>query len=390
MNPLLQEIQPYLEVLFGVSVAVYVFLVAWFAAGTRPFCPGGGGTPLVSVVVAARDEAAHIGHSLDDLLAQTYPAEACEIIVVDDGSTDATAAIVHQRVAAGQPVRLLSTREACGRSGSKKAALTLGIGQARGELILTTDADCRLPPTWVRGMVDCFGADIGMVVGFSQIGRPAQGRGVRWGWEAVDFLCLMASAWGSAGQGHPMGASGQNLAYRRQAFLEVGGYERVKHRASGDDLLLLQLIRRLTRWRIVFSTSSETFATHPASLSWGALFSQRCRWASNAPFQIYLDPLFFAYLAGTFTVNLLLVLSPILVLGGGLEWRWAGMGWAAKILVEFVLFYRTSGFFGRRDLRRYFPLWALTQPLYTVLVGGWGCLGRFSWKGKHYRWGENR
>ncbi len=386
MAQFLESFQAYFDLLLGVCTALYLLALGWFATGLKPCRRGDGANPQVSIIVAARNEADHIGACLDDLAVQTYPAEACEVIVVDDGSTDSTARIVRRRAGSGNGVRLLSAGGGIG--GSKKDALSLGVAAARGEIILTTDADCRLPPTWVQGMVDCFSEGVGMVAGFSQIGTPGDVVNARTGWEGMDFLCLMGCAAGSVGRGRPMGASSQNLAYRKAAFHEVGGYEKVRHRTSGDDVLLLQLIRRTKRWEMVFATAPETFVVHPASGSWRDLLSQRLRWASNAPYQIYLDPLFFSYLASAFIMNSLLALSPVMVLGGGLGVVWAGGCWGAKVCAEIILVYRSMQIFGRRDLLGCFPLWTLTQPYYVVVVGILGSLGRFSWKEKKYKWGS--
>ncbi len=343
----------------------------------------------MSVVLSAREEEACIGLCLDDLLAQTYPLEDYEVIVVDDGSTDGTAEVVGKAMESGAAVRLLHRRGRGDRAGSKKAALSLGIEAARGEIILTTDADCRLPPTWVRCMVDCFAADVGMVVGFSQSGHPGAVGGVRQGWEAVDFLCLMASAAGSAGHGHPMGASGQNLAYRKLAYDQVEGFRRVQHRASGDDVLLLHLIRRLTNWRVIFAADPGAFALHPPSSSWQELLSRRSRWASNAPYQLYMDPLFFVYLLSAFGSSLLLVALCLLVPFKAVSPAALGIAWGARVTAEGILYSRAARFFGRPDLLPYFPIWVLAQPLYTVLIGVLGILGRFDWKGKRHRWGRS-
>jgi cellulose synthase/poly-beta-1,6-N-acetylglucosamine synthase-like glycosyltransferase len=344
--------------------------------------------PSVSVVVAARDEAECIGPCLDGLLTQDYPAGSCEVVVVDDGSADRTAELVRQRAGPGVPLRLLSTAESLGRSGSKKAALSLGIQAARGEVILITDADCRVPPTWVRGMAACFAADVGMVVGFSQVGAPHETAGLRAGWEGLDFLWLMSAALGSIGQGHPLAASGQNLAFRAAAFHQVGGYRQVEHRASGDDVLLLQLLRRSGGWRIVFAVDRGTFVVHPPSSSWRAFWRQRVRWASNAPYQFFLDPGFFLGIVAVFVFDIMLCLSPLLVLGGGLGIGVAVGGWAGKALAELALCRRGALRFGRRDLLRYFPWWTWTQPAYVVLVGLLGTLGCFRWKGTRHAWGR--
>jgi len=380
MEDLLGDLQSGFHAALGGGIALYALSVLWFARGIRPQRPQGSGTPLVSVVVAARDEETRIDACLDGLLAQTYPA--CEVIVVDDGSAaDRTAEKVRARIPGKLPLRLLQ-----GQGSGKKAALALGIEAARGELILTTDADCRVPPTWVEGMAAYFAEGVGMVVGFSQISAPGQAQSRRAGWEGVDFLNLMASALGSIGQGHPLAASGQNLAFRKEAFARAGGYGRIQHRASGDDVLLLQLLRR--HWRIAFSTAPGTFVVHPPSSSWRGLWQQRLRWASNAPCQARLNPGFFLYLAAIFSLNLLLALSPLLVLGGGLHPGWAGTAWGVKSLAELTLFQRASRFFGRQDLARYFPLWTLSQPFYLVLVGILGSLGFFTWKGQGHRWGK--
>jgi cellulose synthase/poly-beta-1,6-N-acetylglucosamine synthase-like glycosyltransferase len=339
------------------------------------------------VVVAARDEEEHIRACLEGLLGQDYPAGRCEVIVVDDGSQDATPQIVREYLKKNPALSLLSAREAGGRTGSKKAALSLGIEAARGEIIMTTDAHCRVPGGWVRHMAACFDEGTGMVAGFSQIGAPGQIQGLRQGCEAVDFLCLMGCIWGSAGMGHPMAASGQNLAYRKRAFQEVGGYEKVMHRASGDDVLLLQMVRRLGRWRIGFATAPESFVVHPASSSWGGFFQQRSRWASNAPLQLLLDPLFFAYMAATFGLSVLLVAAPMLVALGGMNPLWASGCFAAKVLAEYAVFRKAMGLSGRRDLHGYFPFWAIAQPLHVVVTGISGCLGIFRWKGQRHRWG---
>ena len=385
-----QDISPFFAVVIGVSTAVYAIGAAWFASGLRRIPAGQGETPFVSIVVAVRDEARNIESLLDDLLGQTYPREAYEIIIVDDGSGDGTADRVRLKMGDGTALKLLETKSIRGETGSKKMALTLGIEAARGEFILSTDGDCRLKKTWVRGLVSCFEEDTGLVIGFSQIGERGQARGLQAGWEALDFLGLMGCAFGSVGRNHPISASGQNLAYRKAAFAEVGGYERVKHRASGDDVLLLQLLRRLTRWRIVAAPVEVTATVHPFSPSWGALFNQRVRWASNAPYLINKDPLFFVYMASAFTMDVMLVLSPLLVLAETMSLLFASVCWVGKIVAESLVMWRSGVFFGRLDLLRFFPFWTLTHPLAVVLLGIGGCWGRFDWKGKKHRLGRRR
>ncbi|MEW6750560.1 MAG: glycosyltransferase [Candidatus Latescibacterota bacterium] len=379
--------------LLAAFLFLYLVQVVWFAGGMRSPCapphrPGSAACgPLVSVVVAARDEAGRIGACLADLLAQDWPPDRYEIIVVDDGSTDGTAQVV--QCTGGERVLLL-TAAAPGCPGSKKAALATGIRRSRGELILTTDAHCRIPPGWIRGLVGHFSPQVGLVAGFSASGTRGSARSPLAGYQAVDFLCLMGCILGSVGRGHPMAASGQSLAYRRAAFEQVGGYGRVAHRASGDDVLLLQLIRRHTPWRVAFAAEPGVRIVHPPCRSWRSLLGQRARWASNAPLQAAYDPLFFAFMGVTFTLSALLVASPVLVLAGALPPAWPAAALAAKVLAEYAFFRRAASRFDRLDLGRWFPLFAVLQPVHVVAAGVAGCLGIFTWKGERHRWGVQR
>ena len=97
--------------------------------------------PMVSVVVAAKDEQANIETCVRAILDQDYPN--FELIVVDDRSVDDTGAIV-ERIAAGDSrVKLMNITELPEGWAGKNHAMQNGIGAARGQWICMTDADCR-------------------------------------------------------------------------------------------------------------------------------------------------------------------------------------------------------------------------------------------------------
>ena len=223
MTETLHELRPYMEIALLATTVVYAASTLWFRGGLRRLArsvvvdvPDPEAGIRVSVVIAARNEAEHIDACLESIWNQTYPAGSYEIVVVDDGSIDCTAATTlgfadARQDAGGPALRLLSAAES-GGGGSKKAALGVGIGAARGDVILTTDADCTVGEGWVEGMTRCLETDVGMVVGFSQIGARGEVSGLRWAWEAMDFFSLMMGAAGSAGHGHALAASGHSGA----------------------------------------------------------------------------------------------------------------------------------------------------------------------------------
>jgi cellulose synthase/poly-beta-1,6-N-acetylglucosamine synthase-like glycosyltransferase len=375
--------------------ALYVAGLLWFLVGARrrPVCDANAdGSDLVddgvAVVVAARDEGDNVETCLRDLGAQDLPAQRLDIVLVDDASTDGTAALARavaaELRAAGARIRIVD-----GPGTGKKDALAAGIAQTQAEIVLTTDADCRLPAGWARSMAACLTPpQAGAVVGFSQIGAPGATLTALGSWEGLDFLQLMTAAAGSCAFGHPMAASGQSLGFRRAAYDEVGGYASVRHRVSGDDVLLLQLIRRTRRWRIPFCGDAEARVVHPPSPSLASFLSRRARWASNAPLQLRLDPLFFLYMATTAAAAGGLAAGGVLAAAGHLSWSVPLLAWGTKAAAESLLAVVGARRFGRTDLLRALPAWLLLQPLYVLGVGLVGPFGFFRWKGRRVALGR--
>ena len=375
----------FLVILFFLT-AIYIVEGLRFIRGVSLLRPGSNDTKYeVSVVVAARNEEKTIGPCLKALLDQTYPREKYEIIVVDDQSTDNTSGIVTAYLQNNANVTLLKIKEPKENWSHKKYALTAGIDNCRGEIILTTDADCIVKPTWIESMISYFDDDVGMVAGFSQVGPPDEKLSVFEKLQALDFLSLMTAASGTIGRNLPWAASGQNLAYRVEAFQQVGGFERIRHHASGDDVLLLQLISNVTDWNIRFAISEESFVTTQAEHTLRTFLNQKRRWASNSGMQLKLNKRFFAFLVVTFTFNVLLLVSlPLSLFLRGISFiSW--VSFLAKASVDFAVILKGTQIFRRLDLLKYFPLWEILSIPYIVISGILGTTGGFTWKERYYK-----
>ena len=334
-------------------------------------------TPFISIVIAARNEADYIGRCLDSLKQQTYPSDRFEILVVDDDSTDNTSQIV--AATRMDNLRLLSVDNSFPEMTAKKRPMSVGIHSARGEWILTTDADCTVPSTWVASMASYMAADIGVVIGFSQL----TSRSLFDRLQAYDFLTLMAASAGAVGLGLPLAASGQNFAYRKCLFEKVGGFRDIAHRPSGDDVLLLQLLRRAWDGRIAFAADPSAFTITHRPETQSSLWQQRKRWASNAAYQLRLNPIFFAYIAVVFLTNALIPIGFLVSMMHG-EYKLPLICWGAKILVDLLVAGRGVHTFKRADLLIMFPFWEIVQIPYTILIGLAGTLRGFTWKGREH------
>ena len=100
----------------------------------------------ISIIIPARNEEENIGHCLQSIIEQSYPKHLFEVLVVDDHSTDNTAAIIESFAA--HNVKLISLKDYLSANeinSYKKKAIEISIQQSNGELIVTSDADCIFP-----------------------------------------------------------------------------------------------------------------------------------------------------------------------------------------------------------------------------------------------------
>lgn len=368
----------FFEILTIAAFCVYLAAAgaAWRAL-RRPSPPRSGAMPFVSVVVAARNEAARLPALLGDLAAQTYPA--FETLIVDDRSTDRTAELVEE-AAARHPgrFRLVRQTEVPAGLSPKKLALQRGVEASRGEILLLSDADCRVPCTWVAGLVRSFQPDVAMVLGCSEYGS-----GSTWfeRFQAFDFLTLTATMLASARLGMPLGASGHNLAYRRSAFDRVGGYRSGLDRIAGDDMLMLYLIRSAPELgRIGWADGADTLVRTEPVPTFRDFRSQRARWASSGMHHFRADVRVMAYGAASLYANVFVVCGPLFVWTGYLAWAGWIAGVLAKLAADLLVYGTAARRFGRPELLRWLPLWFAAQPFYLTAMAVWGSRPRFHWK----------
>lgn len=232
--------------------AIIVFLSIGVSAGRRKRTDTT--LPAVSVIVAVRDGESTISTCLQNIIAQNYPRDLLEIIVVDDHSNDDTFHLL-QALQKSAGFLILRNLTAAGYESSKKAALELAVAHAHGEILLFTDADCAPPSQWVKNMVSCFSPEVGLVAGFS----PQTTADSWWnGFLLCDSAAAAFVAAGTIGWGRGVTCTGRNLAYRKQAYEDVDGFSVLPDSLSGDDDFMLQRIAAHPKWKIRYSLDSQT------------------------------------------------------------------------------------------------------------------------------------
>jgi glycosyltransferase involved in cell wall biosynthesis len=185
--------------------------------------------PDITVVIAAHNEEPRLGRCLASVRAASAGHEV-EVIVVDNCSTDGTAAVAHAAGARVVPERALGAVNA-------KAA---GVAAAGAPLVAILDADSTCPPDWLAKITRAFAADP-RLVGLSGPARYARARAwvyvVMWLW--FGFWKLVQAIAGTAYY-----AVGTNVAFRRDALTRAGGFD-TNVLVGGDEVGLFRRLRRV-------------------------------------------------------------------------------------------------------------------------------------------------
>ena len=362
--------------IFLIILVIYSFLIdyyrrAWKQIPTHEIKDSTGVS--VSVIIAVRNEENNIGELLEAIQNQRYPKEKFEVICVDDHSTDNTPALLNASKSKFENLVVLALPEGvC----SKKRAIETGIGVAKGELIITTDADCRMGALWISAYASFYKA-----TGASFIAAPVcmePGNSLTGIFQSLDFMAMQAITGASVYKHFHTICNGANLAYSKQAFIEVDGFEGIDEIPSGDDMLLMYKIFSVHSEKVLYMKNSEAIVTTTPESTWKSFFHQRIRWASKAVH--YKDKKLFYVLALTYLVNVFfLVLAVAAIIN--FSWFWFLLLFTiAKILIEFPFVNSAALFFRQQRLMKYFPF---LQPLHIVyvIVSGWlGRFGSYEWK----------
>ena len=150
----------YLIIIFSIYfVGLLLLIMGWQRVGQSRKVSFA--QPFASVVVAVRNETDTLPALLESLAKQSFSFTNFEVILIDDHSRDRTAEVI-AKLMDKYPHLKIGTRQSNGIG--KKQALTTGIEIARGEIILTTDADCQVPVNWIKDMIESYNPSTHMFV----------------------------------------------------------------------------------------------------------------------------------------------------------------------------------------------------------------------------------
>jgi len=330
--------------------------------------------PKVTILVAARNEERHLPACLDGLGQQTYPSELLQTIVINDQSTDRTRQIIinhKEQIPCLVLVDIIDEKD--GLKG-KMNALAQGMEQAEGEIILISDADCRLPKTWVSEMVSYFTEEVGLVGSLTVIDRPGKEFQFFDRIQTLDWFFLQAVASGTVGNRLPVSVLGNNFGFLKSAYDKIGGFRSIGFSLT-EDMALLNTILKRTEYRIAYPLHKGSMIQSLPLNNFREFIQQRKRWLSGGLRAtiwgwILMSTSFLAHLMVLINLCLLNLTTPFFI------------AFVLLTGIDLSLVWRLIVISGGKKLVRYFMAFELFYYFYTLILSV-----AIFWPGKIY-WKE--
>jgi len=332
---------------------------------------------FISIIIPFRNEQENILRNLKSIEAQFYPAEKFEVIYVNDFSEDYSKEILMKNIKKNN-INILSVPEDYSLNAHKKRAIRFGIENAKGEIIVTTDADCTYDEEWLQTLMVSFDPLTAFVSGPVEF---VSGEGLFSQFQKLEFAGLVLTGAGLIGSGRPTICNAANISYRKKVFNEVGGFKDNMNLSSGDDELLMQKISRDTDFKVKFSIDQKAIVKTSANKTIHDFFQQRKRWASKGLF--YGDKSLIIKLILIYLFYAVLILQIILgIAGNSIFLLTTLISLTLKLIFEYrILSLGKSKIFQDLSLKYFFVAEILQIP-YIIYAGFIGAFGNYSWKSR--------
>ena len=331
-----------------------------------------------SVIIPFRNEANQLPNLLDTIKTLEYPKSMFEIIMVDDDSSDNSVNIIKNYDLKGLTISVVKNIR---RTASpKKDAITTAIANAQFNWIITSDADCSLPKYWLDIFDNYIQNEAPKLIIAPVTYTRVNSFFKRF--QLLDILSLQGATIGSFGIGKPIMCNGANLAYQKDVFTAINGYEGNSHVASGDDLFILEKLLKTYKKGICYLKHRAVIVSTNAEPNFSALKSQRIRWASKTA--TYHNN--FSKLTAIIVIamNGLVVCLPLLYYAEIITLKTVMYTCMIKFLIDFLLIFKSARFFEQGHFLSAYILSCLLYPYFTTYIACLSVFKGYKWKSRRY------
>ncbi len=374
-----------IAVSIGITVA-YVFLLLWilrgyFRCAIISKTPPDHVSPMTffTVIVPYRNEVEHLPRLLGSLKNLSYPNHMFEIIFMDDDSSDGSTEMI-EAMLVSIPIQARIEKTPTHTDSPKKDAISHAVQLAEFDWIVTTDADCVLPKYWLN-VFDAYLQEhsaqllAGPVLIDGKQNRKEQFQT----WDGISLQALTIAGFGNK---TPIVCNGANMAYSKNAFLQVAGYHGNTHIASGDDVFLLEKIHAQFPGQTAYIKSPHAIVKTDTEDTWRDIISQRIRWASKTSKQKNWRNKLIGGIV--FLSNLWLIAGLIFSIFLPELFKYYLVFVILKGLLDPIVLWTCSTFFKKRLSISYYLWSAFYYPWITIWVVFKSLTSGYQWKGRHF------
>ena len=312
----------------------------------------------VSVIVCARDEDENLARNLPGLLVQDY-STSHEVIVVNDNSTDDTKYVLQELKKTFKTLHVVELSQEAKHINGKKYPLSIGIKEAKHEVVLLTDADC-VPASehWIRLMQDGYQENTEIVLGYgSYHKRPGLlNKLIRFETfhAGIQYLSYALA-------GIPYMGVGRNISYKKGLFFRHKGFSSINHIPGGDDDLFVNKAASRQNTEIVIDKDAITLSA--PKTTWKEWRKQKLRHYTTAKYYKTKHK----FLLGLYSFTQFLFYPLLIVTALLYDWRLALAGLALRWLILGFVFYKAMQKMNEKDLWSWFIFFDLWMVIYYIL-----------------------
>lgn len=355
-------------------VCIFAFTYGLYSLKERFFTFNKKNDLKVSVLIAARNEENNIERLLKSLYNQTFAKDLFEVIIIDDHSKDNTLLIVENFIKVNNDINLkIFNAEKEG----KKFAISQALHLAHNELVIVTDADCVLKTTWIESIVNFYNEKKCKMILAPVLLSPAETFFEKI--QVLEHLSLIGSTAGSANIGFPVMCNGANMAYEREAALEVEKYRKDFNIPSGDDMFLMeQFVKNYGHQSVKFLLSKSAIVETKTCKTVSEFFRQRRRWVSKTKAYTSWKILATAFIVLFFNLSIVsLFVSSFFIPA---LWSLYFLLTLLKFFIDLPLLKNITSFMNQSGLLKWTLPLEFIYPFYAVFTAISGMLINVKWK----------
>jgi glycosyltransferase involved in cell wall biosynthesis len=312
----------------------------------------------VSVIICARDEDENLARNLPGVLVQSYPS-TYEVVAVNDNSNDDSKYILQELKKTFKSLNVVELTQEAKLISGKKYPLSIGIREAKHEILLLTDADC-VPASehWIEKMQNGYGENTEIVLGY---GAYHKRRGLLNKLIRFETFHTALQYLSYALAGIPYMGVGRNLSYKKSLFIRNKGFSSINHIPGGDDDLFINKTATGKNTAVIIDPDAITRSI--PKRTWRSWLRQKSRHYSTAKFykpkHKFLLGLYFA----TQFIFYPLCAAAIIFY----DWRYVMAIFGIRFLIQAFVLFKAMKKMGEKDLWPWFIFLDMWMFFYYII-----------------------